>query len=445
MATKLEKYIGRYDELFVTIKTNDDYFIRSKDELTQYQFRDDIVNPLIRKHINPTISTSEIRELTSYARDTAEPFLDAKRYIWINDKVWDTTIADYIETFPHPPIYHVPYDPIQYGPTDDYLLQLANGDPDRVSDIVQTVAPIFLMDKPTGMIWWQGRAANGKSAFMNAIYKLFPSDKVRQLASVGVDVMEEKKDLVRLCGALANVVRESADVIRIEDGGVYKSFGTREDVTIHKFYSQDGVTIDANLHHIFNTNVMPIFADKGSAIARRTHMVRFENTFKPDETFERRTFTPAFLQGLLFRILEAAQELHARNSVYKFSEATTMATEEYRDSANSAVTFVKELVDNGVVYFTGMQSIAREYESWCLFNGFVPLGRSHLRFAVLDTGGFIKSTFRQGEKHMQVFRREGVTVDVHACEVIAPGIFAKRDRRRKTTVVDDERTQLQVW
>ena len=153
------------------------------------------------------------------------------------------------------------------------------------------------------MVWWQGRAANGKSAFMNAIYKLFPSTTVQQLTSVGVDVMEDKRDLTRLNGALANVVRESSDVVRIEDGGVYKSLGTREDVQIHQFYKQGGMNIDANLHHIFNTNVMPIFADKGSAIARRTHMVRFENTFKPDETFERRTFTNDFLQGLLYSFL----------------------------------------------------------------------------------------------------------------------------------------------
>lgn len=443
--SKIEKLLDQYDAKFITVRTVDEYFVREKRGLTQYQFRDTIVNPLLRKHIYSALTMSQIREITAYAKDTAIPFTDAKRYIMIHDHVWDTVTADYTTTYQHPPIYHIPYQPIQSKEADNYLLELANGDPLRVDDILQTVAPIFLWTKPTGMIWWQGRAANGKSAFMNAIYKLFPNDTVRQLTSVGVDVMEDKRDLTRLNGALANVVRESSDVVRIEDGGVYKSLGTREDVQVHEFYKQGGLNIDANLHHIFNTNVMPIFADKGSAIARRTHMVRFENIFKPDETFEQRTFTPAFLQGLLYRFLEAAKKLHANGSAYQFSEATVGDTMEYRDSANSAVTFVKELVGNGVVYFTGMQPVLREYENWCGFNGFSPLGRSHLRHAVLDTGGFIKSTFRQGDKHMQVFRKEGITVDVHACEVIAPGIFAKRDRRRKTTVVDDERTQLKVW
>ena len=441
----LEQLVDDYNDKFVAVFTGTAYFIRMADGLTQYQFQPDIVNPLFREHLKATLSIAQLKELTAYAKDTARPYKDAKRYIMIHDRIWDTTTADYTDDCPHPPIYHVPYQPLPSKEADNYLLQLANGDPERVNDIVQTVAPIFLNNKPTGMIWWQGRAANGKSAFMNAIYKLFPNDTVRQLTSVGVDVMEDKRDLTRLNGALANVVRESSDVVKIEDGGVYKSLGTREDVQVHEFYKQGGLNIDANLHHIFNTNVMPIFADKGSAIARRTHMVRFENTFTPDETFEQRTFTPAFLQGLLYRFLEAAKNLHANGSVYQFSKPTVDATMEYRDSANSAVTFIRELVANGVVYFTGMQPVLREYENWCGFNGFSPLGRSHLRNAVLDTGGFIKSTFRQGDKHMQVFRREGVTVDLHSCEVIAPGIFAKRDRRRKTTVVDDERTQLKIW
>lgn len=446
MATKYEQLIKAFDETFYVVRTNDEYFIRLKTEFTQHQMLETIVNPLFRKHLYHALSTSQIKELTAYAKDMATPFPDAKRYIGIHDRIWDSALCDYTEESPHPPIYYVPYEPRPYTPTDEYLLQIANRDPERVQDILQTVAPIFTDTKPLGMVWWQGRAANGKSAFMNAIYRLFPSGNVRQLTSVGVDVMEDKRDLTRLNGALANVVRESSDVVRIEDGGVYKSLGSREDVNVHQFYRQGGLNIDANLHHIFNTNVMPIFADKGSAIARRTHMVRFENVFEPDETFEQRTFTTPFLQGLLYRFLEAAKQLKAQHYIYKFSDATTKATMDYRDSANSAVTFTRELISNGVVYFTGMQSIGREYDNWCAFNGFTPLGRNHLRHAVMDTGNFVKSTFRQGEKYVQVFRIEGANVDYDNCDVVSPGIFALRKMPRlKTDVEDDDRGVLKLW
>lgn len=185
ISTKAEQFIEKFNKHFKVVKTKDSYFIRLQDGITQYQMLPEIVNPLLRKHIYHALSTSQIKELTAYAQDSATPFLDAKRYIWIHDKIWDTKLVDYIPNSPHPPIYNIPFNPQPDMTADAYLLQIANNDPERVQDILKSVAPIFLDHKPTGTIWWQGRAANGKSAFMNAIYRLFPSDNVRQLTSVG--------------------------------------------------------------------------------------------------------------------------------------------------------------------------------------------------------------------------------------------------------------------
>lgn len=439
---KMEEAIQLYDDTFVTVFTGHAHFLRLKDGITWYQFREDIVNPLLRQHIHPMLSMNQLREIANYAKDMAAPFLDAKRYIGIHDRVWDTQIADFTTDYPHSPIYYIPYEAVPDKSADEYLLQIANNDKLRKKDILQTVAPIFLQTKPVGLIWWQGRAANGKSAFMNAIYKLFPSDRVRQLTSVGIDKFEDKRDLTQLNGALANVVRESPDALYIQDGHVYKAMGTHESVSVHKFYSQDGVDIDADLHHIFNTNVMPMFADKGEAIGRRTIMVKFENKFAPDSSFEKRTFTYAFLGGLLYRFLEAAQALYANNHQYQFSPATLKHTQDYRESSNSAVNFVRHMLDLDVQFFLGMNHVRREYENYCDFNGIVPLGKGHLAHAIEDTGGFYKSTTTQGSKQVQLFRRDDIQMD--KCDVLAPGIFY---RPKKKSALDPAPVQnpLGMW
>lgn len=424
---KTDECINIYNEKFETGFTGHAYFIRLRDQLTWYQFREDIVNPLIREHIYPTLSMSQIREISAYAKDMATPLPDAKRYIGINERVWDTQIADYTTDYPHSPLYYIPYEPAPDKGADEYLLQIANNDKLRKKDILQTVAPIFLQTRPVGVIWWQGRAANGKSAFMNAIYKLFPSTTSRQLVSVGLDKFEDKRDLVQLNGALANVVRESPDAMYIKDGFVYKALGSHESFNTHRFYSQDGVDIDADLHHIFNTNVMPMFADKGEAIGRRTIMVKFENKFAPDPSFEKRTFTYAFLGGLLYRFLEAAQQLHANGHQYQFSPQTLKHTQDYRESANSAVNFVRHMLDLNVQFFLGMNHIRREYENYCEFNGIVPLGKGHLAHAIEDTGGFYKSTTTQGGKTVHLFKRGDAQME--KCDVMAPGIFYKPKKR----------------
>jgi len=115
-----------------------------------------------------------------------------------------------------------------------FIMDLACGDEGVYDDIMQSIAPMVMEKKPDGVIWWVGDGANGKSTLMDALYRIFPG----QLASLTVHALSSKDDAPALNGNLANIVKESSEG-RIDDTEVYKSIGTHENFTVHKFHSQD--------------------------------------------------------------------------------------------------------------------------------------------------------------------------------------------------------------
>lgn len=255
-----------------------------------------------------------------------------------------------------------------------FLLDLAKGDEDLVEDYLQALAPLFMSKRPTGVIWFVGDGANGKSSLIDAVYRIIGPF----LTSVTTSALEDGRDALKLNAILGNLVRESSEV-RVNDTERYKALGTHEPFDVHKFHSQEGFTVDADFHTIFNANNIPTFADKTDGTRRRTIIVPFPNKFAADEEFNDRTFTSEFLSGLLWLILDKAKFIRDNHYKYAFSPATQTAKSEYDEEANSAEAYRRDLVASGVEAFTNYNQLFSDYQQWCSEHGLVSLGITNVK------------------------------------------------------------------
>jgi hypothetical protein len=304
--------------------------------------------------------------------------------------VWDTKEVGTDTGFPPAQcVWRCPYAKIPLGQDENgkanripFIMELACGDEDIYDDIMFSIAPVVMDRKPDGVIWWIGDGANGKSTLMDALYRLFPG----QLSSLTVKRLVDSRDTPALNGTLANIVKESSEG-RIDDTEIYKSLGTHESFPVHKFHSQEPITINGNIHHIFSGNQVPVFNDKGFSARRRTHIIPFNARFESDPAFEDRTFTPKFFGGLAAEICRYAVRLKRLGYRYNFSAKTMAAKADYDTEANNAEEYANELVKtDGVVAFDNFNDVRNDYENWCRENGYVELGKGYMRRAILACG-----------------------------------------------------------
>lgn len=347
--------------------------------------------------------------------------------------VWDSELVSATGYEPELCVWRSPY--CQYkaeaydGPIE-FVMQLAGGDADLYDDIMQSLAPIVMDKKPDGVVWWIGDGANGKSTLMDAIYHIFPG----QLSSLTVKNITDGRDTPNLNGNLANVVKESSEG-RIEDTQNYKSIGTHEDFTVHKFHSQEPITIKGNMHHIFSGNSIPVFNDKGFSARRRTFIIPFNERFVSDPGFEARTFTDEFFSRLVTEICVYAKRIKDQGYRYKWSAKTLGAKAEYDTEANNAENYAAELIREGVVGFDNFASIRMDYENWCREEGQVPLGVGNMRHA-LQTAGFERISVRQGDGTSKAYRLPNFSESaLEQLSMGRPGLFTIQGFRVKPPVV----------
>lgn len=351
-------------------------------------------------------SRSKMGDIFAYISNTAEDLTDNDRYILFGmpDKnnpapasvttIWDTeeltidTITD-----PDKAVWRSPYAKIPKGDKGPvpFIMSLAGNDFGVYEDIMQSIAPIVMAKKPDGVIWWVGDGANGKSTLMDALYKIFPG----QLSSITVKRLTDGRDTPSLNGTLANIVKESSEG-RVDDTEIYKAIGTHEDFRVHKFHSQDDITIRGNLHHIFSANQIPTFNDKGYSARRRTYIVPFTETFQSDPTFEDETFTPEMFGRLIAEMCVYARRIMEQGYRYKWSARTAGAKAAYDTEANNAEEYASIIMQEGVVAFESFNPVRVDYENWCADNGYVPLGIGNLRRAVQAAGFERVSTKSEG-------------------------------------------------
>lgn len=335
------------------------------------------------------INKSTIADLEHLFRTTAVDLSDRAHLIDFGGMVWNMKKLDWDdEVDPSECVYRVDWQPTFDDEPIPFIMDLAKQDKGVYDDIMQSVAPIIMHKKPTGVIWYLGGGANGKSTLVHALYRMFGS----YLTEITVKQLEDERDTPQLNGKLANICKESSEGF-VEDTRTYKSIGTHENFSVHKFHSQDMVEIEGNVHHIFSANNIPTFGDKSYGARRRTLVIPFQNQFKPDETFEDRTFTSGFFARLIGEMISYAKKLKEQNFEYKFSDVTREMKEKYDTDANTAQTYADELVAADIKAFTNYNALRIDYENWCMDHGYKPSSINVLRRA-MDEKGFDRKSAR---------------------------------------------------
>jgi len=304
--------------------------------------------------------------LMAIAPDRTE---ELQHLIAFGGKVWDMETLDWRNDIsPEDCVYRTDYQPDERYKALSYAFvkELANGSPDVARDILVSIAPLLMATRPTGVIWWLGDGANGKSSLTTLVYKVFGSN----LSGFDVKQLEDGKVAPMLNGKLGNVVRESFSGY-IENTDVYKSLGTHESLMVRRLGTNESIEISGDLHHIFSTNSIPTFGDKSNGIARRTWTIPFDNKFPSDPTFEERTFTKEFINGFVYMITEATRTVRDEGYNYErlFSERTRGVRDDYQLEANSADAYFNEMIESGLVGFTNYGQLHQDYQQWCLEHG----------------------------------------------------------------------------
>lgn len=385
------------------------------------------------------INKTRIADLEHLFRTTAEDLSKRAHLIAFGDRVWDMRKLEWTdETSSEDCVYRVPFEvteqkvekPIQF------IMDLACNDEGVYGDIMQSCAPLIMDKKPTGVIWYLGGGANGKSTLVHLLYKIFGP----YLTEITVKQLEDERDTPQLNGKLGNVCKESSEGF-IEDTRTYKSIGTHEGFAVHKFHSQDMVQIEGNVHHIFSANNIPTFGDKSYGARRRTLVVPFNNRFKPNETFIDKTFTPKFIEQFISEVVRYARKLKDQDYEYQFSDVTAIMKEKYDTDANTAQTYADELVTLDIFGFLNFRLLNMDYENWCAEHGYKPSSINVLRRAV-DEKGFIRRSARDENKKVSKIYLCGDTTSDALVKVAGRiGLYQKGDSTKDASGLTDEQKQ----
>jgi len=339
--------------------------------------------------LGPGVDKSRIKDVEHYFTVASPDHSPLARYIAIADQVWDRKELDFTSDVANEDCVYRSVYPAKEGDLHkQFILDLANNDEGVADDIMQAIAPIFMDKKPTGVVWFLGGGANGKSSLISLVYRIFGTF----LSDLTLTQIEDERDAPALNGKIANICPESSDA-PIRDVRTYKAISTHEKFSVHKFNSQEMIGIDSDLHYIFNTNKIPTFSDKGHSTRRRTLVVPFNNRFPLDETFEQRTFTDEFISNFIYDLLEHAKKIRDNGYKYVWSSTTEQAKLKYDTEANTAESYFDELAQLDIVGFTNFRNLKNDYDNWCDEAGMQALGKKTLAKAAEDRG-FERRTVR---------------------------------------------------
>lgn len=434
--TKKRQQIEQINEKHELYRFNGALFHKEKTSTVYNRVEPDDFQRLCYSTLGPATKESEIRDLAGYFYSSSPDLTKTHSHlIGLSDwRVWDTTQLKFVE--PNiAPIYQArttPSDHPDDHPTlqavDNFILELANGDPGVRQDIYQSLAPFFMDKKPPGVIWFYGNGANGKSSLIEAVTRIIGD----HLVSISLEGIESGRNAPQLNGSLGNLVRESSEAY-VENSSNYKSLGTHEPFMVDKMYSQAPIRVGGNIHSVFNANNLPTFADKSRGISRRTFTVPFNNIFEVDLTFEDRTFTPEFLSALLQRILEYTHFLRDNNYQYQWSNASVQLKATYDQDQDSAKAYL-EYIRSEHPELVGFRSYGRlgvEYENWCIRTGSTKLSANNLKKTFRNLGEVGERRVRLDGKPTRVYMFESepsAGVEMIDGLLIRPGEYAKLDQ-----------------
>lgn len=378
------------------------------------------------------IRQTQIKDLQHLFFTSSDDLTQYAHYVAMPDRrVWDMEKLEFTEEVSHEDcIYTTAINPTDGDSHRKWLEEVTLGDSALADDIIKAIAPIFMAKKPFGVFWFLGNGANGKSTTLKALYAIFgskaPYSHNRWFSQLTVKQIEDERDTPMINGKLGNVCLESNDG-HVKDTGGYKNLAEHSTFNVHRFNSQDGTTVDGNVHTIFNANNIPTFADKTQGVRRRTFTIPFKASFPQDSTFDENLFAqPEFLSDLLGEILRTTILIKKNSYDYEFSDATLRAKEDYDEEVNTVETYFEELKATDIWGFTNFTQLTRDYQNWCDERSYTALGKKAISHAA-KISGYERSSFRSDGKLITRYVCEGWNPEDLIELTQRFGIFQKND------------------
>lgn len=375
-------------------------------------------------HIGIGLDRSRIKDLWHLFSTSADDLTPASKYVAFPDgRVWDRDKLKMAKNVtPDQCVFSTNISPSEGESHWQYLLDLASGDEGKANDILQSIAPIFMSKKPTGIVFYLGKGQVGKSGLVEIIQRIIGE----YLSDLSLEQIEEERDAPYLNGKIANVLADSNTTTTISKDKNYKLMGDHKPFKVHTFHSQEPTEVVNNLHYIMSTNTAPNFKSKDTGVRRRTHVIPFDNVFPLDETFYDRTFTPEFLSDFLGAILRTTNQLKKQNYKFEWSELTAIAKNKYDTEANTAETYIKDLLRQDIMAFDTYKWLMDDYHYWCDENGYVALGKKLLASAAQDVG-FTRKSYRHENEMRKFYALGGVDIVDLVSIPSRAGLYQRKD------------------
>ena len=344
------------------------------------------------KTVGLSLTKAQISEIHHLIRNVCADLSLSKRYIAFSDgTVFDTKTLDFCAVPYEDTFFRIDYSPAPLDKATEpikFIKEICSNDVGVYNDVMQSISTMFMLTKPVGVIWWHGDGSNGKSSISHFLKYTFKN----LLADIGVDQLAKNDgaDAPMLNGKIANVQQESSDSV-VRDSKIYKNIGTHDDFFVHKYFSQDSMVVDGNVAHIFSCNKIPTFMDKTNGARRRTIVIRFREKFAENNTFESSVFTKENAEILIAQMIIFARKIKSNGVKYKWSEKTLEDKSNYDKEANSAVEFVHECINNGLIGALNYRSINNYYTEWCDLNSMNVLSKTTLKNELSLAGFSLKS------------------------------------------------------
>ena len=243
--------------------------------------------------------------------------------------VWDMdTLVVRSDVLPQDCVQRSPYSMKRHDNGSlPFIMQLSGNEQSLYDDIMQSLAPLTMAQKPDGVIWWIGDGTNSKSMLMDALFSIFPD----QLSSLTVkQLVGGRSNTPLLNGMLGNIAKD--DNGQVKDVELYRTISKHHDFNVHKYHSQDGLEVQGNVHHIFSADNAPTFTKKSWSTQWRTFTVPFNEQNESNLPY---TFTPEMFGQLIAEMCVYANHIKRQGYRYEWSATTLAAKNRKLDIAPS--------------------------------------------------------------------------------------------------------------
>jgi len=269
--------------------------------------------------------------------------------------------------------YQLPfdYDPKAIAPLWQKFLNRVLAEESRQKVLGEYVGYVFTPLKLEMILILYGLGANGKSVVFDVINALFGRENVTNysLQSLCRDYYRAKLE--------NKLLNYSSEISTRLEADVFKKLASGEPVEARLPYGQPFI-MSRYARLAFNCNELPRDVEHTEAFFRRFLLLPFDVTIPEEEQDKRlaEKIIESELSGVFNWVLEGLQRLLQQES-FTSCQASRKALEQYRKESDSVAMFLAEENYKRSNDFTEGKVLYQNYKSYCLDNGYKPLGRNN--------------------------------------------------------------------